>query len=86
MAYRFAIGWIVGVGFPLLVFTVVMPGSAEFPVGQLNPAGYPLKAGIAGCLLRGGALATTLITWREIPYLRQHAGRARRSVRQTSWS
>ena len=76
MAYRFAIGWIVGVGFPLFVFTAVMPGSAEFPVGQLNPAGYPTLAVSAGLLLSGGALATTLLTWREIPFLRQHAAAA----------
>jgi len=45
----------------------------DFPVGQLNPAGYPRMALFAGCLLTSGALATTLLTWREIPYLRQHA-------------
>lgn len=73
MAYRFAVGWTVGVGFPLFVYTAVMPATAEFPVGQLNPAGYPRMAFLAGCLLSGGALATTLLTWREIPYLRQHA-------------
>jgi Na+/melibiose symporter-like transporter len=73
MTHRFAVGWTVGVGFPLFVFTFVMPGSAEFPVGQLNPAGYPLLAVLAGVLLSSGALATTLLTWREIPFLRQHA-------------
>jgi Na+/melibiose symporter-like transporter len=74
MSHRFAVGWTVGVGFPLFVFTVLMPGSEEFPVGQLNPAGYPKLALTAGCLLSAGALATTLLTWREIPFLRQHAG------------
>jgi len=73
MAYRFAVGWTVGVGFPLFVYAVIMRGTAQFPVGQLNPAGYPKMAFLAGCLLSGGALATTLLTWREIPYLRQHA-------------
>lgn len=73
MAYRFALGWTVGVGFPLFVFTFVMPATPDFPVGQLNPAGYPRMALFAGCLLTSGALATTLLTWREIPYLRQHA-------------
>jgi GPH family glycoside/pentoside/hexuronide:cation symporter len=73
MSYRFAVGWTIGVSFPLLVFTFIMPGTEEFPVGQLNPAGYPQMAFIAGCLLTGGALTTTLLTWREIPFLRQHA-------------
>jgi Na+/melibiose symporter-like transporter len=74
MTHRFAVGWTIGVGFPLFTYSFVMPGSAEFPVGQLNPAGYPLLAVLAGGLLSGGALATTLLTWREIPFLRQHAG------------
>jgi Na+/melibiose symporter-like transporter len=40
----------------------------------LNPAGYPMLALMAGCLMSVGALTTTLLTWREIPFLRQHAG------------
>lgn len=76
MAYRFGWGWTIGVSFPALVFIVIMPSTAEYPVGQLNPAGYPTMALIAGLLLSGGALATTLLTWREIPYLRQHASEA----------
>jgi len=74
MAHRFAVGWFVGVGVPLCIYTFVMPGTADYPVGQLNPAGYPKMALIVGCLMTFGALATTLLTWREIPYLRQHAG------------
>lgn len=74
MAYRFAAGGSAVVGFALLVFTVLMPSTAEHPVGQLNPAGYPRMALLAAILMSGGALATTLLTWREIPYLRQHTG------------
>jgi Na+/melibiose symporter-like transporter len=76
MAYRFGVGWTIGVGFPLFVFAVLMPATAEYPVGQLNPAGYPKMAIAAGFLLSAGALATTVLTWREIPYLRQHDGEA----------
>jgi GPH family glycoside/pentoside/hexuronide:cation symporter len=74
MAYRFAVGWFVGVGVPLFIYTFVMPGTADYPIGQLNPAGYPKMALIVACLMTFGALATTLLTWREIPYLRQHVG------------
>lgn len=73
MAFRFAVGWTVGVLFPLWVFTAVMPGTEAHPVGQLNPAGYPQMALWAGFLVSAGALASTLLTWREVPYLRQHA-------------
>jgi GPH family glycoside/pentoside/hexuronide:cation symporter len=74
MAFRFAVGWMVAVAVPLYVFSFVMPGTSEYPVGQLNPAGYPRMALIVGCLVSAGALATTLLTWREIPYLRKHTG------------
>lgn len=84
MAHRYAVGWMIGVGLPLFVFTYVMPASEAFPAGQLDPAGYPRMAAIAGALLSCGALATTLLTWREIPYLRQHASEpARFGVAQT---
>jgi GPH family glycoside/pentoside/hexuronide:cation symporter len=76
MAFRFAVGWTIGVTLPLFVFTFIMPGTEEYPVGQLNPAGYPTMAFLSGCLMTCGALATTLLTWREIPFLRQHAGEA----------
>ncbi len=76
MAYRFAVGWTIGVSFPFLVFSVLMPGTEAQPVGQLNPEGYPWMALCAGLLLSGGALATTLLTRREIPYLRQHAAQS----------
>ena len=76
MAYRFAVGWTIGVALPLFVFSFIMPGTAEHPVGQLNPAGYPKMAFVAGCLMTAGALATCRLTWRESPFLRQHAGEA----------
>ena len=74
MSYRYAVGWTIGVSFPAFVFTFLMPGTEAQPVGQLNPEGYPALAIAAAILLSGGALATTLLTWREIPYLRQHGG------------
>ena len=56
MAYRYALGWLIAVCFPLFIFTFVMPGTEAFPVGQLNPEGYPVLAMCAGLLLTGGAL------------------------------
>lgn len=73
MSYRFAVGWSIGIGFPLFVFNFVMPNTAAYHIGQLNPHAYPVMALYGGLLLTCGSLATTLLTWREIPYLRQHA-------------
>ena len=73
MTYRYAVGWTVGVLFPVITYTFFMAATPEFPVGQLNPAGYPSMAMLAGILMVFGALSTTVLTWKEIPYLRKHA-------------
>ena len=72
MSYRYAVGWTVAVLFPVFTFSFLIVGGEEFPVGQLNPAGYPMMALCAGLLLSGGALATSLLTLKQVPYLRQH--------------
>ncbi len=73
MSFRFAVGLLIAVSFPFFVFTFVMPGTPEHPVGQLNGQLYPRMALCAGILLSVGAVATTLLTRREIPFLRQPA-------------
>ena len=49
MSYRYAAGWIIGMSFPFFIYSFVMTGSAEYPVGQLNPAGYPVMAYAQAC-------------------------------------
>jgi Na+/melibiose symporter-like transporter len=73
MSHRYAIGWAIGIGLPFFVYTKIMHGTLQHPVGQLNPDAYAPMAILAGCLISGGALATTLLTWNQIPYMRQHA-------------
>ncbi len=75
MSFRFGVGWIVGVSFPFVVFTYLMPGTEMQPVGQLNAKGYPIMASFAGILMTCGALLTTLLTVREIPFLRKHTAK-----------
>ena len=72
MAFRYAVGWAVGVTFPWIVFSYLMPGATSQPVGQLNPANYPYMAAAAGALICVGGLVTTLLTWNQIPHLRRH--------------
>ncbi len=73
MAYRYGLGWLIAVTFPFIVFGFVMANTPEHPAGQLNPANYPTMALIGAILMISGALATTALTWKQIPYLRQHA-------------
>jgi GPH family glycoside/pentoside/hexuronide:cation symporter len=72
MSYRYAIGWIIGVSFPLFVYSFLFPSTEAYPVGQLNPDGYPRLALAAAVVMTLAIIATTLLTKREIPYLRQH--------------
>ena len=72
MSYRYGLGWLIGVLFPFIVFGFVMANTPEHPAGQLNPANYPTMALIGAVLMTTGALATTALTWNQIPYLRQH--------------
>jgi len=72
MAHRYAVGWAIGVSFPLFVYTFLLPSNEAFPVGQMNIAGYPMVGIAAGLLLTCGALATSLLTLDQVPYLRQH--------------
>jgi Na+/melibiose symporter-like transporter len=73
MAHRYAVGWAIGVGFPLFVYSMLLPSTEAYPVGQMNIDAYPMVGLAAALLLTGGALATGLLTLREVPFLRQHA-------------
>ena len=72
MMYRHAVGWVFGVGVPFIMYSTVMANTEAFPVGQLNPYAYPVMATWTALIMISGALATTFLTGREIPYLRQH--------------
>lgn len=73
MAWRYAIGWFIGLLFPFITFGFVMVNTPAHPAGQLNPGNYPTMALIGALIMTAGALATTLLTWKQIPFLRQHA-------------
>jgi len=70
--YRYAVGLVFGYGVPVIMYSTVMANTDAFPVGQLNPYAYPVMATWTALIMISGALATTFLTRREIPYLRQH--------------
>jgi len=75
MAYRYACGWLVALLFPFIIFSFVMVDTPDHPAGQLNQASYPTMALIGAVLMSAAALATTFLTRKQIPYLRQHTVR-----------
>lgn len=81
VTYRFVVGWIGGIGFAFLVWTLVFPSTPEFTPGHLNPAAYETFAMVLGVLVAAAVLFTTHMTRGEIPYLLQPTGQNSFSLR-----
>jgi glycoside/pentoside/hexuronide:cation symporter, GPH family len=75
LAYRFLFGWIGGHGMTLLAFGVFLKATAQYPLGQLNPAGYVGYSTVACIIIVVAILVTADGTHRFIPYLGQPPAR-----------
>ena len=80
LAWRYGFGIMSVALVTALSFTFVFPSTPEFEVGQLNPVGYARFAPFVALLVAGMALATALLTHREIKYIRQPAAKSRFAV------
>jgi GPH family glycoside/pentoside/hexuronide:cation symporter len=69
LGYRYLFGWIGGIGMLLLTFAVFLAPTVQYPVGQLNPAGYRTYAIAAASLMVAAILISALGTHREIARL-----------------
>jgi Na+/melibiose symporter-like transporter len=69
MAYRFLLGWIIGVSTGWLAFTFLFAPTPEFSNGLFNSAGYPEFALWATLAIGASALISTHFTRSEIPFL-----------------
>ncbi|HVP85675.1 MAG TPA: MFS transporter [Rhizomicrobium sp.] len=67
MAYRYFFGWQGGLVMGILSFLVFFKPDAAHPVGQLNPAGYPVYALFAALLMVAAILVSAAGTHRFIP-------------------
>lgn len=70
LSYRYLFGWAGGLAMYGLALFVFLKPTAEYPVGQLNPAGYANYGLFAGGLMLFAILVTSIGTHRQIPYLR----------------
>lgn len=82
LAWRYGFGIISVALVTALTFNFVFPSTPDFPVGQLNPVGYERFAPFLALLVAGVALATALLTHREIKYIRQPAQKSDFGVRR----
>ncbi|MEM7078866.1 MAG: MFS transporter [Pseudomonadota bacterium] len=74
LAYRFAVGWIVGISFVYVTYGVIFVATEEYPQGQLNSEAYGSFALLLALLIFAGASATTWLTRGQVRYLRQPTG------------
>jgi Na+/melibiose symporter-like transporter len=71
VTWRYAVGWIGAIAFTLATWAFIFRSTPQFTPGQLNPASYGVFAFAVGGAVLATALATTLLTAKEIPYLLQ---------------
>lgn len=74
VSYRFLMAWVGGIAYSVGVYTWVFPSTAEFPLGQLNPAGYGALASALAVAVIGAVLFTTHFSRDQIPFLLQPEG------------
>lgn len=74
VSYRFFFGWVGGITFSFAVYSLVFPGSAEYPLGQLNPDSYRTFALVLALCVTTAVLVTTHLTRDQIPFLMQPQG------------
>lgn len=71
LGWRYLFGWLGGMGMLLLTFAVILAPTPEYPVGQLNPAGYRTYAIVAASAMTFAILVSSLGTHCEIAQLPQ---------------
>lgn len=75
LSYRYFFGWIGGITMTVLALQVFLRPNAEYPVGQLNPAGYIHYGFAASALMLLAILTSAMGTHRHIPQMRQPEAR-----------
>ena len=72
--YRITTGWFIGIITVVVGYAVFFPKTAEFEMGQMNPAGYPGFGLFCAVLMAVTAIACIFLTRKEIPRLLSSSG------------
>lgn len=84
LSFRYFFGWWGGLSLIFLTLTVFLRPTAEYPVGQLNAAGYRQFAVLGAVIMFTSILVSAAGTHRFVPWLRQPPPRGpRRSLGAT---
>ncbi|KDA01855.1 MFS transporter [Hyphomonas oceanitis] len=80
ISIRFIFYFVGGSLLTIITFRYFLQPSAEYPVGQLNPAGYRIYAYLSGALMFASMIVSALGTHKYIKYLEQPKTDRRRSI------
>ena len=75
LAYRYFFGTVGGATIYAVTLNFILVPDASHPVGQLNPAGYPIYAGVAAIAMLSSILISARGTQRFIPLFRAPKGK-----------
>jgi GPH family glycoside/pentoside/hexuronide:cation symporter len=70
MSFRYFFGWTGGLTMSVIAYAFFLQPTAEYPNGQLNPAGYHLYAIACGTVITLAILVSAIGTHRHIPTLK----------------
>ncbi|MFP6664370.1 MAG: MFS transporter [Deltaproteobacteria bacterium] len=70
MSFRYFFGWIGGLSMSVMAYSFFFQPTAQYPNGQLNPAGYQLYAMACGAVITLAILVSAIGTHRHIPTLK----------------
>lgn len=70
-SYRYFFGYLGGLGMSFAALYVFLRPTAEYPIGQLNPAGYTTFAVVGAIVILASILISTLGTQHRVKYLRR---------------
>jgi Na+/melibiose symporter-like transporter len=79
ITYRMVVGWLGGVLFIFLVYTLLFPSSDKFANGLLDASRYPIFAGVIACLMGLWMTVSCVKTRDQIQYLPQPMARGDQS-------
>jgi Na+/melibiose symporter-like transporter len=83
LGFRYFFGWWGGLGMAVFAYFVLLKATPEYPVGQLNPAGWRGYGTIAAGVMAAAILVSAIGTHRHIPSLKQPPPKQPMSVRRT---
>jgi Na+/melibiose symporter-like transporter len=71
LSYRFFFGWWGGLSMAVIAYALLLRPTAEYPIGQLNPAGWRSFGVVAAAIMIVAILVSSIGTHRHIPHLKR---------------